>query len=277
MMQAQWKAERQKGKGLFFKKCKGGYVSCDNSYGLKVSGDAEAGTKICVTGKNLITVGNLNTGKGNRSTDYVYDPDTGVCSIGYSTNMTLSILDAFYLPKGIYTLSFLVKSDKAGEAVVGIFNTGADLSLSPQDNSTSDVYYRARHSIVNGEFTKAVCTFTVDSTKTGNVAIEIQPSYSSWDDSFAFKELQLERGDTATEYEPYKGAEAVLPHVMMAHPFDEERDDVWYPHTGGFYWGGSDPEPVEPQPLAMRSGECNIIQIPAKYAANLEATSLVRR
>ena len=278
MMQAQWEAEKQKDKGLFFKNCKGGYVSDNGRYGLKVSGDVAEGTKICVTGKNLISVSNLNTGKGNRSTDYEYDPDTGECAIGYSTNQTLSILDAFFLPHGTYTLSFWVRSDVSEEVVVGIFNTGTDLSLNPQSNSTEDVYYRARKPVTKGEFSKIVQTFTVDSAKTGNVAIEIQPGYKTYDGSFVFKELQLERGDAATDYEPYGAAEAVQPRSMWAHTEGiEEWDDAWYPHAGDFLWLGSDYDPVDPQPLLLRSGDCNVIQIPAKYPAKLEMTALVRR
>lgn len=210
-MQAQWKAESKCGESLVFEKCKGGYFSMDDEYGLKAVGKTEQkdipshqlpvdincvkqGTKITVSGKNLFD-------------NNAIEPITILNSSGTSADRNGVIMN---IAAGIYTIS-------AGAVINGSY-IFCRVYHSETDYST---YYIVTDS---KKFTNTITVnegeqiIIFDGIGSNNLAKSKEIITNSF--------IQLEKNGTATSYEPYAQVQEIIV------PCDLYEGDIWYPMSG---------------------------------------------
>lgn len=179
-MMSQWKAETKEGNNLQFELCKGGYFSDKEEYGLKVVGKIDQKT---MTGKNLVqTV--LNTSIVVHNTSITSDASGVICVKGTSTGSGGRLNYGMFFKKlmlssGTYTLS-------VSNAV------NFDICLSKDDT------YEALYVLRSGG--RYMC-FTLLSDMKVLLGFNFETG-GIYDSTF---QIQLELGDTVTEYEPYCG------------------------------------------------------------------------
>ncbi len=223
-----YKASEQTGEVLSFEACKGGYFSDKEEYGLKAAGSTgqdgvpspdvplpircvKSGTKIRAYGKNLLPYPFADSNKTYYNN--IEFTDNGDGSITFSGTNTSSNSSTFYLAninkpvhlnKGTYTIT-----DSLG-------NTAG-----------CTMFIRA---VVNGElsgselynFSQSAKTFT---TEGGDYAVYFIVPKDITHENVTVK-IQLEKGETATEYEPFTEPSEITV------PCDLYEGDIFYP-TGG--------------------------------------------
>ncbi len=279
---SQWKPVSKDGESLHFENCKGGYFSSDERYALRVIGKTYQKQ---LTGKNFIpaiTSENLC----HAPKDYINQRDDILTFLQSNPNVwydgiNINGLDwDFCTPKEEWE-AYLVDGDGAllqGKNSVAI-NIGKpswlvsgtytyseesnDTSLYNGKNHFSLSFYKDLVCLAYYKLTNYQLTSSVQGTysHTANVVVPLDydfavirlDSYAETTESYRVKRknIQLERGDTATEYEEYcggkpspsvefpqpiecvkQGTEIACGDCTVICPCDLYEDDVWYPMTG---------------------------------------------
>ena len=176
MMQAGWRADTQRGEFLTFKSCKGGLLSSEQAYTLRVEGrgDGEhcvrSGDVIRCTGKNLWPYGDRHV------------------------NSFISNL-ALHPPAEAYTFSARISSD----------DTDSDRSL----------IYITCSATVSIPIARGPERTSVSFRLPGDPAqfsLYASNSYAaSLGDTASFEDIMLEFGSQTTAYEPYAATEITVP------------------------------------------------------------------
>ncbi len=239
-LMSQWKADTQKGEALHFELCKGGYFSDKDEYGLKVVGKTfqdgtptpetpidiqcvKAGTKVSAYSKNLFKPdeiytagGYLKTAKNSDGTIFMNGTIKSAC------NMSIKItIPSEYVGKKI-TFWYEVLE---GNITTGTrFNGGTPMAFSIF-NFKNNEYIRTYGNSENTIYNRLQHTGVLPSTENESYYLMWQ-CWSSVCFDNAKVRIQIELGDTATDYEPYCfGGE-------LTTSCDLYEGDIWYPMSG---------------------------------------------
>lgn len=238
MLQAAHRADTQSGLHLSFARCKGGLLSTDPAYALRVSGKTDgdlcvkAGSKVLCAGKNLW-------------------PHEDVRVERYRDNFTLQV------PAGRYTFSARVRST----------DTHADTCLVYINNS--DAFIAIPISRGEGNTRTKISFDLSDAPAIFSLYASNNHANSEGDLAF-FEDIMLEEGSTATDYAPYTGTEITV-------PCDLHEGDIWYPSLGFIRHAQGYGEVTPTETLAAAAGKTLIWQNPTELFAELTATMPVRR
>ena len=239
MMQAGWRADTQRGEFLTFKSCKGGLLSTERAYTLRVEGrgDGEhcvkAGDVIRCTGKNLWPHGDIHV-------------------VGHLGDLGLQP------PAGAYTFSARVWSaDTDSERSLVYITCSATVAIP----------------IARGPERTSV-SFRLPGD-TAQFSLYASNSFaSSYHDGIgdpaSFEDIMLEFGSQRTDYEPYTATEITVPCDLC-------EGDVWYPALGRVERAGGAVESYPAQNLTAVAGTSVVWQSSSDLPATLETTMLVRR
>ncbi len=244
-LMSQWKADIQSGEGLHFELCKGGYFSNKDEYGLKVVGKTAQDT---LSGKNL-----LNTNR-----EIVY------CSWNSDTTLIRSFDDTkAYKEMTVTNLSAnqftTVVKDGDRDFVICSTNQGYGLAFPAKvlQNTTYTVSKEEGDEIGVGFYTEdgslisyitPAATFTTPANCYW-ANIILRPAYAAGE--CLYKNIQLELGSTATDYEEYcggipspnpeypmpiqcvkQGTKVICGSNEITTPCDLYEEDIWYPMSG---------------------------------------------
>ena len=241
MMQAGWRADTQRGEFLTFKSCKGGLLSTEQAYALRVEGKGDgngcvrSGDVIRCTGKNLWPCGDVRVN-------------------GFIGNLVL------HLPAGTYTLSARVRStDTHANSCLVYINNGGFIACGI-----------LREEDAKGADRRTACRFAL-SGDPANFSFYASNNHANSENDLAFfEDIMLEFGSQTTAYEPYAATEITVPCDLC-------EGDVWYPALGRVERAGGAVESYPAQNLTAVTGTSVVWQSPTDLPATLETTMLVRR
>lgn len=147
---------------------------------------------ISASGKNLIS-GNII----KRTATVTDNSDSWI--IEWTAAMFVRFDKIFLKPNTDYTISWWQKSDNGTDCVrIGVING---------DNESSIIEQSSAEIKTGTEYT--LCSFTFNSGNNRNIYVQFLRA-SVTGTVYVKKSIQLELGDTATEYEPYHGAEYAI-------------------------------------------------------------------
>lgn len=237
MMQAGWRADTQRGEFLTFKSCKGGLLSTEQAYTLRVEGrgDGEhcvkAGDVIRCTGKNLWPYGDVHV-------------------VGRLGDLDLR------LPAGRYTFSARVRSTDIHASTCLVYINNAGFFGVPIARGEGE-----ERTKVSFDLSDAPASFSLYASNS---------HANSENDLAFFEDIMLEFGSQTTAYEPYTATEITVPCDLC-------EGDVWYPALGRVERAGGAVESYPAQNLTAVAGTTVVWQSSTDLPATLETTVLVRR
>lgn len=239
MMQAGWRADTQRGEFLTFRNCKGGLLSTEQAYTLRVegAGDGEhcvkAGDVIHCTGKNLWPFGDRHI-------------------VGLYMGLTLQ------LPATAYTLSAAISSEDTD-------STRCLISVQTSGTLSIPVARRPERGSLSFDSPGGETRFVLYASNN-----YVNSFHDGVGDSASFEDILLEFGSQSTDYEPYTATEITVPCDLC-------EGDVWYPALGRVERAGGAVESYPAQNLTAVTGTSVVWQSSSDLPATLETTMLVRR
>ena len=235
MMQAAWRPDTRCGECLTFENCKGGFFSTAPDYAIKIEGKAD--------GDHLVKAGSLISCVGKNY--------WGIGDISFQGH-TSGLLN---LPAGTYTFSADVSWDGSGSVYFIV-------AITCQGNTTNR--------LIHPEKNRMCFVFDIPGG-----AVEISPhssndSVSGTLPNVSFENIQVEEGETATDYVPYS-------HSEITTPCDLGAGDAWYPALGKVVRADGSNEVYPAQNLIAAKGKCLVHQFPLDLSADITAIVPVRR
>lgn len=238
--QSQWKADTQNGSSLTIQRCKGGFFSTKEEYGLKVIGHqadnrcVKTGTRVTATSQMTVATAWINA-----SNQLAYSSDS------FSVRLSVSSSTQYELFLDSNATS-LFRAGVTSSSAMPVL--GAPITLSPcvrgnaPDHITLNAGTNARFiwvQIASGQ-RQAIYSLTVIDKSNG------------------------------TTFKPFVMSEVIV-------PCDLYEGDVWYPMSGKVGKANGVVEWYDPQPIFAPQGTVQVTQTPVELSADLSATMLVRR